>query len=194
MSFKFRRDGAVFPTEVKDGELIIHIGSGLIREKFKFLKEDYELDNTEFPMCNVMVFLKNENGYLIMRFDGTVTVFNNDMEVIGFTKFDKDVLYSHTSILFTGIVGHERDKKIVRNTWYYIYFLHDSDVYILECIGDAEPFQFIPNENALFIKDVLEGSVYTPILKKVGNNSYGEVTGKYIVIGTPMHTTGYINM
>lgn len=31
MSFKFRRDGAVFPTEVKNGELMIHVGSQIVK-------------------------------------------------------------------------------------------------------------------------------------------------------------------
>jgi hypothetical protein len=93
MSLKFRRDGAVFPTEVRSGELIIHMGTLKVNIPFKFLKEDFGYDNTEFSLSNIMCYLRNDKHTIIMRFDGTVTLFNEDNVVVGFTKFDLNDIY-----------------------------------------------------------------------------------------------------
>ena len=82
MSFKFRRDGAVFPTEVTNGCLVIKLGSTDVSVPFPFLKRDFKYDNTEFPMSNIMVYLKDDEGTIIMRFDGTATIYNKDNTVI----------------------------------------------------------------------------------------------------------------
>lgn len=194
MSFKFRRDGALFPTEVKNGELIIHVGSHLVKESFKFLTDEFELDNTEFPMCNVMCFLRNDNCYVVMRFDGTVTKFNKNMEVTGFSKFDKELIYQHTVMAHVGIVGHGHSDFITEHTQCTIYSVVDSGEYILECVGDPEPIEFKSQDNPLFVQDILKGSRYFPRLVKVATNLYKDDEDKYTVSGRAIKTTGYIEM
>lgn len=194
MSFKFRRDGAVFPTEVKNGELIIHVGSQIVKVPFKFLVEDFEYDNTEFPMCNVMCYLKNSTGIVVMRFDGTVTKFDSDMNVIGFSKFDKESIYSKTVYIPVGIVGHGNVVEIKQHTLCTIYSVPDADTYVLECVGDPEPIEFKPADNPMFVEDILKGNRYYPRLIKESTNSYKEDEGRYSIVGRAIKTTGYIEM
>lgn len=194
MSFKFRRDGAVFPTEVKNGELMIHVGSQIVKVPFKFLVEDFEYDNTEFPMCNVMCYLKNSSGIVVMRFDGTVTKFDSDMNVIGFSKFDKEFIYSKTVYIPVGIVGHGNAVEIKQHTLCTIYSVPDADTYVLECVGDPEPIEFKPSDNPMFVEDILKGNRYYPRLIKESTNFYKEDDGRYSIIGRAIKTTGYIEM
>jgi hypothetical protein len=194
MSFKFRRDGAVFPTEVKNGGLIIHMGSNKVKVRFKFLKEDYEYDNTDYSMCNIMCYLKNETGTTIMRFDGTVTRFDADMNVIGFTKFSKDDIYSKIQHLPVGLVVNYEYTKIKDQMSCTVYTVPDSNVYILECAMDPEPIEFNPVDNPLFVDDIAKGNRYSPRLVKEAPNVYIEENGKYRIIGNPIHTTGYIEV
>jgi hypothetical protein len=184
----------MFPTEVKNGELIIHVGSNLVKVPFKFLTEDFGYDNTEFPMCNVMCYLRNENGMVIMRFDGTVTKFDNDMRVTGFSHFDKEDIYQHTQYLPIGTVGHFSTKGISQHTLCTIYSVPDSNTYVLECLGDPEPIEFTPEENPKFADDLSKGTRYFPRLIKKETNVYSNDKGEYTVVGTPLKTTGYVSM
>lgn len=198
MSIKFRRDGAVFPTEVKNGELIIYMGPLTIRNKFKFLVDDFEYDNTDFPMSNIMCYLRNDDVTVIMRYDGTVTKFNNDMVVIGFSKFDKAEIYKHTLYFPVGCVGTlgvkwER-KGITNHNKCTIYTIPDSGVYFLECIGDPEAIVWYPKDNPDFTADVMKGTRLFPRLIKTATNMYEDDTGRYTVIGTPIKITGSVNM
>lgn len=193
MSIKFRADGAVFPTTVRDGNLIIHMGDVEVATPFKFLTEDFMYDNIDFPMCNVMCFLKNANRSIVMRFDGTVTSFDKDMTVTGFCKFDKEDIYSKIQHIPVGIVGHGKS-KIDTHTKCTIYPIPDTKLFILECVGDPEPIIFSPDDNPLFVKDILSGNRYYPRLVKDSTNLYREDDGRYYITGRAIKTTGFINM
>lgn len=198
MSFKFRRDGAVFPTEVSNGELIIHAGAD-VRVKFKFLTDDFMYDNTDFPMCNVMCYLRNENMTIIMRFDETVTKFDNNMNVVGFSHFKKQDIYSHTIYLPIGCVEHYSNKVnyedvITSHTPCSIYSVKGSSIYCLECIGDPEPIVFTAEDNTTFMEDIARGTRMYPRLVRADNNLYQDGDMRYIVHGNPIHRTRFLNI
>ena len=189
MSIKFRHDGSVFPTEVKEGNLIIYVGTQTISIPFKFLKDDFKKDNTRFPMSNIMCYLENETKIIVMRFDGTVTVYTPDLEVIGFTKFDKELIYQHTFYLGVGLVGKGISKgKTASHVECTIYSLHESREFILEVAGDYEHVIFYPDDNPEFVDDILRGTRFYPRLEKIGTNLYAEVSGRYQIVGYPVKT------
>lgn len=194
MSFKFRRDGAMFPTRVKNGELIIYVGSTLLSIPFKFLSEEFEYDNTEFSMCNVMCLLRNNECSIVMRFDGTVTKFDKNMEVIGFSKFDTEEIYKNTSYFPIGIVGSMKYGNITEHSKCNIYTINGSNLYVLECIGDPEPIEFSPAENPLYVKEILNGNRFFPRLVKESTNVYSDDEGKYTIKGKAIKTTGYVEI
>lgn len=200
MSIKLRRDGATFPTEVKDGSLIIHLGDYRISIDFKFLKEDFEYDNTEFPMCNVMCYLNNGNHIIIMRFDGTVTIYTQDYTVIGFTKFDKQLIYNNTTYLPVGTVLHlNKVGEVVGHTLSTIYSIKNIDdskeqCLILECIGDPEPIVFYAKDNPKFCDEILHGTRHFPRLIKRSVNLYADDSNSYIVNGRAIKTTGLVSI
>lgn len=193
MSIKMQCDGVTFPTSAKDGNLIIHFGDANISIPFKFITEDYKYDNTEFPMSNIMCYLKNETSTVIMRFDGTVTKFNKNDEVIGFSKFDASVIYSNFSFLPVGaaIVDSNKPNKSTRTA---IYIEEGTSTYILECAGDPEPIIFKPSENQMFVDELARGTYFFPRIRRVGPNSYVDDEYKYEVIGRPIKVTGYVNI
>ena len=193
MSLKFRRDGAVFPTEVKDGNLIIHFNESSISIPFKFLKEDFDFDNRNFPMSNVMAYLENSEHILVMRFDGTVTIMNKDLTVVGFNKFDRKIIYDRMLYLPVGTVLVWGD-NIRRLLNCYVYKAKETGTWILTCSEDPEPIVFIPEENPLFCEDIIKGIRIRPGLIKIGKNEYADDEGKYTVIGTPIRVTGHIEL
>jgi len=191
MSIKFRHDGAVFPTEVKDGNLIIHMGDNKVEISFKFLKRDFNYDATYFPTCNIMCYLADNEGYIIMRFDGSVTIFNKDNIVTGFTSFNIQDIYDKTIYLPIGAVKQGKDI-----TKYHrlctLYGTKDGSNLCLECIGDPEPIFITLDENPLYVRDIAKGNRYFPRLKKIATNVYGDVDDDYIIHGSPIKNTGYV--
>ena len=192
MSLKFRRDGAVFPTEVIDGNLIVKMGTIDLKFPFPFLKRNFSYDCTNFPMSNILCYLKDDEGTIIMRFDGTVTVYDNDDVVIGFTKFNVDDIYQYTSVIPHGAVSHMSGDRITHQTKCFIYVIKDRDELFLEVINDSEPIMFTMKDNVLFLQEVLKGNRYFPRLLNYGANQYGDDDGKYIIVGTPIKNTGYV--
>lgn len=193
MSIKFRRDGSVFPTEVRDGKLIIHFNEKSIGIPFKFLKEDFDFDNRDFPLSNVMVYLENKEHILVMRFDGTVTIMNKDLTVVGFNKFDRKVIYDRMIYLPVGtvIVWNERIRRLLNC---YVYKVKEIGTWVLTCSEDPEPIVFKPEENPLFCDDIIKGIRIRPGLVKIGKNEYADDEGKYVVIGNPIKITGSIDL
>lgn len=192
MSFKFRRDGAVFPTKVENGELHINMGPLTIKVPFKFLNGiTTDWDNTDYPMCNIMCYIKHADGTVIMRFDETVTKFTEDNFVCGISKFDKQDIYSQTLYLPFGTVGESGKDGIVKHMPCSIYTIPESGYYILDCIGDPEPIVFKPEDNPMFAEDIFMGNRYYPRLVKVSTNVYAEDTGRYTVSGNAIKITNY---
>jgi hypothetical protein len=129
-----------------------------------------------------------------MRFDGTVTKFDNDMRVTGFSKFDKEDIYQKTQYIPVGLVGHTNSFKFNKHTLCTIYTVIDSNVYFLECIGDPEPIEFLPADNPLFVDDIVHGNRYFPRLVKEATNLYHDDANKYTIKGRALKTTGYIEI
>lgn len=193
MSIKFRRDGAVFPTEVKNGSLIVHLGQNKFEHPMKLLSEDFPYDNTYFPMSNIMAYLSNGETIVILRFDGTATKLTKDYKVIGFVKFDYHDIYEHVVYLPVGctVSGPPGERVTMPCS---VYSIPDGDSYVLECIGDPEPIVFNPMDNPIFSSEILHGTRYFPTLVNTGNNRYTEDSGKYDVKGLPLKITQSIEI
>lgn len=194
MSIKFRRDGAVFPTEVVDGKLIIYFGEESFSVPFSFLKEDYPKNNIGFPLSNIMCYLKNDNSTLIMRHDGTVTTYNKDGYVIGFSHFKRETIYKNTLYLPVGIVRHGIEYTANKHTKCSIYNIIGTTKFALECIGDLEPILFNPDDNIEFVKEVSKGQRYLPRLVRLEENKYAEDQLRYEIIGEPIKLDGFVNI
>lgn len=193
MSIKFRRDGAVFPTEVTNGTLKIFMGTTAIEHPLKLLSEDYPYDNTWFEMSNIMCYLNNGDTIIILRFDGTATKLTQDYKVVGFAKFDFKDIYKHLVYMPVGCVIHTETGERVA-TPCSIYSGVDNSSYVLECIGDPEPIVFEPNRNPVFCDEIVHGTRYYPSLVKIGDNRYEEDSGKYEVIGAPLKLTNAVSI
>ena len=192
MSFKFRRDGAVFATEVKDGKLLIHVGDDIIQYEFKFLTEDFDYNVVQYDMCNVMCYLENNNHIIVMRFDGTVTKFNKDLTVVGFSKFDKDLIYRDVIYLPVGTVAVLKDSDgddvkdiIQKHIPCSIYRVRGGKSLVFECMNDPETITFYEEENGRFCEDLLKGTRYYPRLIRKYTNFYIEDKGRYVIEGKP---------
>ena len=194
MSIKFRRDGAVFPTEVTDGVLRIHVGTTVIEHPLQILKGlDFPYDNTWFDMSDIMGYFNNGEVIVVVRFDETATKLTQDYKVTGFCKFNPKEILDHLVYLPVGCVidvsGGDRVALPCS-----IYNVLDSDAYLLECTNDPEPIVFIPNQNPIFSNEIMHGTRYFPSLIKTGPNRYEEDSGKYVVIGTPLRITGGVTI
>lgn len=193
MSIRFRMDGAFFPTEVKNGELIIYVGQDLVKVPFKFLTEEYGFDNTQIPINGIMCYIKSSDGVVIMRFDGTVTKFNRDNVVVGFSKFDPKVILDKLLIMNVGC-ARDATTNIRELRECTVYHAVDGTSWLLEVVDDVEAIEFNPNHNDGYIADLMKGTRFDPILIKQGPHTYVESNGNYTVIGKPILTTGFHNV
>lgn len=193
MSIKFRKDGPTYPTSVSDGKLVVYMGTGSFVMNFDFLKSTHEQSNVYFPMCNIMAYLENDIEIIVMRFDGTVTKYTKDYEVIGFSKFDVKSIYSNLITLpvgcvFTGVQGDRQAHTCS------IRMLKDTEVCVFECSNDPEPLQFIADRNPKFCEEIVKGNRIFPALVKVGPNQYADEREAYSIESTPIHITGTVDI
>ena len=193
MSIKFRKDGAVFPTSVENGVLTVYMGEHKFSVNLPFLKEDYQYDNSYFPVSNIMCYLNNGSEIIVMRFDGSVTKFTQDYEVTGFTKFEKrdilgNIILLPVGCVFSGPVGNRQALECS------VYILKDTDCTVFECVGDPEAIVFDVKENKEFADELARGTRIFPSLWKRGANDYVEDQSRYEIKGYPMHLTGTIEV
>lgn len=193
MSIKFRKDGATFPTSVKDGVLTIHMGNAKINIDVPFIKRDCAYENNCFPVSNVMCFLDGGDEKYVLRFDGTVTKFTADLCVIGFLKIDIKLIYQNIATLPYGCVkiGEDRDSMVQPCT---VYIVKGTECTVLECMSDPEPICFKASENQGFISELVKGTRYFPVIVSTGPNSYSEDKGSYDIVGYPLKITGYYDI
>lgn len=155
MAFKFSRKGAPFPVEAKNGELLIHIGDDILRMPYGFIKEDYPLEYSWYTASNIMCYLNNGNTILVMRFDGSVTKYTQDLTVIGFSSFKVDDIYDKVTYLPIGsfIEGPKSPLEPCA-----IYRLKESDGrYTLTILGRPALYKFWPQDNPKYISDIMQG-------------------------------------
>lgn len=194
MSIKFRRDGAVFPTEVKDGTLLVHVGNYCVTYDFPFIKGDYPYNNIYFPISNIMAYLENSEYIIVMRFDGTVTKYLKDGTVIGFTKFNKDDIYEKTVYFPFGIVSRVKNGRIDKNYYTSYYMVPGGDEIIFEETGQREAIILKAKDNPKLIEELQEGYRLKPRLFFEGPYSYRDDNSQYRLIGQPINTTGNLNL
>lgn len=196
MSIKFRSDGAVFPTQVENG--ILRIGNDLLHldVEVPYIKGTYKYDCTDFPISNIMCYLKNDETTICLRFDGTKTLYRTwDKMVIGFGKYDYDGLISQIQRVPLGMARREGKNPsgnfVPYNVETTIYkFGADSPYFALECLEDPEPILFIPQENPQYFEAVIRGNRNSPYLEQYGENLYREYRGSFEIHGVPIKLTG----
>lgn len=189
MSFKFCPEGACVPTEVKNGNLILWFDDKSMSMPFGFLKDDFEFNNIGFQMSNIMCYLKREDKVVVMRFDGTVTTYNKDMTVIGFSTFDPSNMFSEISRMQIGSVAY--GKFMSRLDKCNIYMLPDGDTMMFERCGDIEPIVFSAEKNPKYVSDLAKGTHISPRLIKHDENEYYHDREQYMIEGTPLKLTGF---
>lgn len=194
MSIKFRRDGAVFPTEVTNGVLRIHVGNTAIEQPLKIMDGlEFSYDNTWFDMSDIMGYFNNGEFIVVIRFNGTATKLTQDYKVVGFCKFDTKDILSHLVYLPVGcVIDISTGDRVALPC--SIYSIVDKDAYVLECTNDPEPIAFVPDQNPKFCDEIVHGTRYFPSLIKVDVNQYEEDSGKYSVIGQPLKITGGVTI
>ena len=193
MSIKFRRDGAVFPTAVENGNLLVYMGQEVITVSLPFLSENHPYDNSYFPVSNIMCYLNNGNEIIVMRFDESVTKFTQDYTVTGFTKFSIQSVRERIVMLPVGCVlsGPSGDRTASQCS---VYVVKDTNCTILECVGDPEPIVFDVKKNPDFSDELMRGTRTFPSLIKRGANDYVEDQMRYAVEGYPIHITGTVDV
>lgn len=193
MSLKLRYNGSVFPTEVHGHTLTIYAGTHSVSVDLPFLNGDFPIDNTKFPVSNIMGYFENDSEIVVMRFDGTATKYTKNLEVIGFTSFDKDIIYDNFVHMQVGCVGKGISKgKTEMHLLTVLYKLHDVDELIFEAPGDFEHIVIKPEENPEYLNDCLKGTEFFPRLEMVGDNLYREDGGRYYIKGYPVKAGRYV--
>lgn len=193
MSIKFRKDGPTYPTSVEPGRLIVYMGTGSFTVELGFLTTVHDKSNLFFPMCEVMAYLENSEEIVVMRFNGTVTRYNRNYEVIGFSKFDvysiyKNIITLPVGCVFSGVSGDRQAHSCS------VRMLKDTEVCTFECSNDPEPIQFIAAENPQFCEELVKGTRIFPALIKSGPNEYSDERGVYVIKSTPIKTTGFADI
>lgn len=193
MAIKFQRDGATFPTSAREGVLTIYMGDANLTVEIPFLTGVYEYDNSYFPMSNIMCYLFNDTETVILRFDGTATRYNKDGDVIGFVKFDVNTVYKGLTKLPVGVewIGGRDNRQAYRCC---VYIVNGTECTVFESTRHEEAICFKVKENSLFVDELMRGTRYFPALICDGDNHYVEDTGRYELIGYPIHVTGMVNI
>lgn len=92
MSLKFCEAGEFqVPTRGEPGKLIIDFQEE-VEISIPFIKEVYPVSNKIIPIGNIMFYLENDSSIIIGRVDGSLTKYNKDWTVIGFSSFDPMVI------------------------------------------------------------------------------------------------------
>ena len=94
-------NGCGLPTSIKDGVLCIHgydnkiVASITLPFNTKF---NGELNAELIKYPNVLLITPADDGVLVMRYDGTYTLYTMDMRPKGFGKYDTNIIYSQVTI------------------------------------------------------------------------------------------------
>ena len=194
MSFKYHMFGAIFPTEVRDGKLRIYIDNEYLEFAYPFLKEDYDYDTTLFGPSNIMVYLNNGKTQLVMRYDGTVALFDMDNVLCGFTHFNVDEISNSIKVVEKG--SYQTTKT--RYNWDYwascLYsamrlYTFDNQVYMLEASEVPVGMIIRPEDNLEYFADLLLGTEQHPVFKEPEDPMdpvYIESEEKYTIKGKQM--------
>lgn len=193
MSIKLRRDGPTYPTSVSSGVLTVYMGLGSFDVKLPFPTTDHGYCNKYFPVSNIMCYLENDEEIIVIRFDGTVTKFNHDYEVTGFTKMDVRLFYTDIVTLPVGCVV-ETNGPYRKLHSCSIRILRNEDICTFECTNDPEPLSFRVVDNPEFAAELAKGTQFFPSLIRVEKNVYHEDIGKYALKSTPILNTGFADV
>lgn len=179
MAFRFSRDGASFPCEARNGELIIQVADDFLRIPIGFIKEDYPVDYTDFSTSNIMCYLENDMYSLVMRFDGTITKYTKDDVVIGFCKFDIEQIYSKMIYLPVGAFTYPGEERLLKCSVYHMK--EGSQRWVLTISGNRKLHIFDPAENQQLTFEILQGNRNFPGLTYDMNGMLCDDTYSYLV-------------
>lgn len=189
MSIKFIKDGPTYPTSAGDGQFTVYMGTGQFTVECGLFKSRHEISNLSFPMCSIMAYFENDEEIIVMRFDGTVSKYNKEKELVGFSKFDIGLINQHIITLpvgcvFSGVQGDRQAHSC------YVRMLKDADICTFECVNDPEPIQFRPEDNPHFCDELVRGNRIFPALIRLDKNKYADERQAYVINSKPILITG----
>lgn len=195
MSIKFKPDGAIYPTMIRDDVLTVDMGDGSFDVKLPFHVPSYDYDSTVFPMSDIMGYFDNGQEILVIRFSGTATRFSKDLEVLGFVKFDTQSILSNIVTLNVGAVfDGQANTSNCQSYPCSIRIPKSHNFFTFECSNDPEPLVIKPENNEKFMEEIMKGNRISPALVKTGANQYEESRGAYQVIGRPLRSSGFADI
>lgn len=179
MAFRFSRDGALFPCEARNGELVIHVADDLLRIPVGFIKEDYPLEYSDFSTSNIMCYMENEQYSVVMRFDGTITKYTKEDVVIGFGKFNLQDIYDKMLYLPVGAFRYPGADRILKCSVYRVK--EGTQRWVLTISGNPRLHIFDPALNKQLTFELMQGNRNFPGLTLNEEGILCEDTYAYVV-------------
>lgn len=172
MSAKVALNSHVFPTSAKDGILYIHVGYNYIEIPIPYNYE-FPYDNKHDIHGDIMCYLSNKDYKLIIRFNGSVTLYTSENVVIGMKNIEIPNFESLLNIWSLGAVMHEigQDAPLDGCTLYSL--INGDHLEIVMAYEGLSGFVIIPKEgNAEFYKDLLYQLPFYPTLLRQDNQYF----------------------
>lgn len=152
MACKLIPDGCVFPTECKDGVIVIHTGVLDITVEVPWLHQVFQFDNAYFDSNTIMIHLLNEKYRIVFRRDGTVTTYNRRDEVVMSKRWTPIEVSDYFEIWERGSVMSSTEDELVYGC--KLLFSKTSDTCIIDTSLLYHPFYMNNVDNQQFISDV----------------------------------------
>lgn len=193
MSMKFWFAGPTYPTEVRNGMLRIFICNKVLEVALPWFKHDYPYQNLYYKPSTVLAYLASDTDTIILRFDGSMTKYNTNNEVVAFNRFDPKLILSLTRYLPIGCMYHDFDLQ--HNSFECRYrYIENEEIWSLESNIGIEAFQFDLNKNPELIEDMKHGTKFYPALVSDENGAVYDTNGKYYLTGEKVFTTGSVDV
>lgn len=185
MGCRLTEGGAIFPVEVKDGDLKIWVGSRYVSYHSKSFKIDFPKNTIAFPSSTIFAYLRNPSHQMVLRYDGTWSLYLKDNTLVGYGDFDLESIMSRLKYFSAGIYVYpgsgpvdSQDKWVARKTS-FIYI--EDDEYVLQVLDKNESFIIKPAECPEYMDALVMAYGTDPTITEVNDNLLTEISNKYTI-------------
>lgn len=169
MSAKLVVGGSTFPTECIKGDLSIFIGEDTYHIELPFIAgQVFPKSNAYFTSDKIFVYLKNDKFQVVLRWDGTATVYTLDNTVVLIKRFELPDFFNNYKMWERCSV---RDSN--KENYYKVDLINKDEHYWIDCGYIGEMYHLQIQENKEFYQDLFNATYFYPILM-LGKDKNGD--------------------
>lgn len=159
MSAKLVPGGQTFPTSLQDGKLTIHTGIKDIVIPLDWFPEPVPVSNVNYSSDKISVYLVSDNYILIVRFNGTASVYTKDKILVESREFSLPAIADN-------FIVYQKGSAVDGNELNLVSVLADKDsdgVIICSPVHDGYYTLYL-TDNPQYFDDLSQPENYLPIV------------------------------